>query len=763
LFAVGATKLKIDASSDTIMLKDDADLLFLKEMTQKFEMQNILVIAFAPKKPLLSKETLEVIKKMSLQLESLEKISSITSILNVPLLQSSDKPIKELIANIPTLSNSDLDLDLVKQEFLSSPIYKNNLVSSDFSTTAIVLNLKSDKSFEDKDKLREKNHILIQDIRSILKEYEKSGKLFLGGVNMISSDLISFVKNDLFVFGSALLILLCIVLWMIFKEPRWVVLPIVICAVSIITTSGLLGFFGWEVTVISSNFISLQLIITLAIVIHLIVRYRELVQKYPLYTQKELVLETMMSKLAPSFFAIFTTIVGFSSLMLSNILPIINLGWMMSSGIAISLVLSFIIFPAVLIRLPISKIDKKESKGFSATSTMSNWVEFYGKTILFASLMIVIFSLSGATKLVVENSFINYFRTSTQIYQGMKIIDEKLGGTTPLDIIIKFEIEDDIKKDNIDDDFSDFSDEFEAKESEAQYWFKPEKMSLILKVHNYLESRSEIGNVQSLATLLKLGKTLNDGKELDNFALALIYNKFPQEFRQIMLDPFLNIETNEIRIATRIVDSNPELRRDDLIREIQNDLEKIIDPRTASFRQSNLMILYNNMLQSLFKSQIVTLGFVLVLIFVMFLLIFKSLKVALIAITSNAVSISVIFGFMGWFGIPLDLMTITIAAISLGIGVDDTIHYLHRFYEELDKDGDFTKAMHRSHESVGQAMYYTSFAIMLGFSILVLSNFTPTIYFGLLTMVAMLMALLGSLLLLPRLLIIFKPKITTVS
>ena len=762
IFAFGATKLEIDASSDTILLEDDADLLFSQKVAQKFKTQNILVIAFSPRNFLLSKEVISSIENMSQELQALKKIQSITSILNVPLLQSSNKPIKELISNIPTLSNTQLDLKLVQKEFLTSPIYKNNLVSADFKTTAIILNLAEEKvsSKDARDRLREENHIFINDVRNIVNKYQNSGKLFLGGVNMISDDLISFVKNDLFVFGSALLLLLILVLWATFREARWVVLPVVISASSIATTSGLLGFFGWEVTVISSNFISLQLIITLAIVLHLIVRYRELAHIYPNYSQKNLVLETVLSKLSPSFFAILTTIVGFTSLVFSNILPIINLGWMMSSGIAISLVLSFIIFPALLVMLPITKKDIKATKRFSPTKIMSNWVEFYGKTILIVSAVVTLFSLSGATKLIVENSFINYFRPSTEIYKGMQVIDEQLGGTTPLDVIIKFKDVQKIETTQSDEDeFSDFDDEFEETQNQSQYWFTPKKLELILKVHNYLESKSEIGNIQSVATILKLGKSLNDGEELDNFALALLYNKLPIEFKKIILDPYLNIEENEIRFATRIVDSNPELRRDELIKEINEDLAKLIDPNFASFRQSNLMILYNNMLQSLFESQIVTLGFVLVLLFMMFLLIFRSLKVALIAIVTNAVSISVIFGFMGWFNIPLDLMTITIAAISLGIGVDDTIHYIHRFYEELKKDGNFTQAMHRSHNSVGYAMYYTSFAIMLGFSILVLSNFTPTIYFGFLTMIAMLMALLGALLLLPRLLIIFKPRL----
>ena len=766
LFVLGAIKLEIDASSNTILLEDDSDLKFANQVAKNFKTQDILVIAYTPNNPLLSTKTLKNIKELSNELEKLNKISSVTSILNVPLLQSSTKPMKEVINDIPTLESSKLDLDLVKKEFLTSPIYKNNLVSSNFSTTAIILNLKEDKPLtgsptdvkQQRDTLRELNHTFINNIREILKNHSTSGELFLGGVNMISDDLISFVKDDLLVFGTSLLALLIIILWVIFREIRWIVLPVIICLASIIATTGVLGFFGWEVTVISSNFISLQLIITISIVLHLIVRYKELVNTQPSMSQKELVLETMLSKLSPSFFAILTTIVGFASLIFSNILPIINLGWMMSSGIAISLVLSFIIFPAILIMLPISKKSISKKSAFSLTDLLANIVQKKSKTILVLTAIITIFSLSGVTRLIVENSFINYFRPSTEIYKGMKVIDEHLGGTTPLDLIVKFSEKKSVaKKISKKSEFDDFFDEFEEEKNDEQYWFTPTKIKLAMKIHEYLNQKSEIGNVQSIATTLKIGKSFNQGKDLDSFQLALLYNKLPEKFKKILLEPYINIDKNELRFATRIIDSNPDLRRDELIKELNKDLEKLINPDVASFRLSNLMILYNNMLQSLFDSQILTLGLVLGLLFIMFLLIFKSLKIALIAIIANAIPMSVIFGFMGWFNIPLDLMTITIAAISLGIGVDDTIHYLHRFFKELKIDNDYIKAMRRSHNSIGYAMYYTSFAIMLGFSILVLSNFTPTIYFGFLTMIVMLMALLGALLLLPKLLLIFKP------
>ncbi|MBE0492387.1 MAG: MMPL family transporter [Sulfurospirillum sp.] len=773
--------LRIDASADTLLLEGDSDLAFTRQINQRYKSSDMLVVAFTPANDLLSEETLAVLQSLSIAFEKFPQIKRVTSILNVPLFLSPILPISELVKDVKTLRSPNINKALVKEEFLNNPFYKNNLVSKDLSTTAIVLELQDDAQYtalkknlslvkndgvalqkakdelkEHRDAMRVSNHQFIQDVRSVLAQHRHGGKLFLGGVNMIADDMIGFIYNDILLYGSALLVLLAGVLWIVFREIRWIIIPITICGFSILATTGILGLFGWEVTVISSNFVSLQLIITLSIVLHLIVRYRELVLLYPQNSQKELVLETMLSKLAPSFFAIITTIVGFGSLMLSDILPIINLGWMMSSGIFISLFIAFLLFPTLLLMLPKTTPKCSFEQSFTLTKTLANVVLHRGKYIYFATILIALFSLSGSTKLMVENSFINYFKSETQIYKGMEVIDAKLGGTTPLDLIVKFnEPEKQVEQEKNPSLLDEFFSEFLGEKDEAQYWFTGEKMALVEKIHDYLNLLDETRSVQSLANILKLGRMLNENKDLDNFKLALLYNKIPLEYKKTILDPYVNIEENEVRFSMRIADSNPLLRRKALLQKIDSDIDTMIKDR-GTHRLSNLMVLYNNMLQSLFSSQILTLGFVAISLFLMFWIIFGSLKIAIIAITSNIIPMSIIFGFMGYFHIPLDLMTITIAAISLGIGVDDTIHYIHRFYEELQKDGNHSLAMQRSHESIGYAMYYTTFAIVLGFSILMLSNFVPTVYFGLLTVLVMIAALLGALLLLPRLLITFK-------
>lgn len=789
-----STKVEVDASAETLLLDNDKDLKFFREVNKRYNNLNFLIVTFAPHNDLLSNESLDTIRNLSKEFLTVENIESVDSILTVPLLQSPVRPISDLVAGVDSMETKEFDKELVKNEFLTSPLYKNSLVSDDFKTTALILNIKNDTKYfellekrnsllakekektitqEEKKELknviiefknyrdltREKDAKNIENIRSIIKKYEPSGKIFLGGVNMIASDAISFVKNDLVIYGFSLVFIFIFILWYIFRHIRWIIIPLVICFISIISTGGILGLFGWEVTVISSNFIALQLIITMSTVLHLVERYRELNVRYKNASQYKLVINTVLSKLEPSFFAIITTVVGFASLILSNIEPVINLGLMMSIGITISLILSFVTFPIIL--MIIGKKDEHDKKDTteSFVTKCSSIVENYGKTIIVVSILAVVFSITGSSKLFVENSFINYFKPSTEIYKGMKVIDENLGGTSPLDIIIKFKDEEKttpIKNKN-QDEYDDFENEFDEKNSDKQYWFSEDKMDTIMAIHNYLETIPEIGKVQSLATLLKVGEILNKNEKLDGITLALLYNQLPPKYKDMILSPYINIEKNEARITMRIIDSNPDLRRNDLLTKINTDLREIIKNKETTYKLSNLMVLYNNMLQSLFNSQISTLGISVLILSIMFLILFKSFKIVLIALLANVIPISLLFGIMGWLNIPLDIMTITIAAIAIGIAVDDTIHFIHRFEDEFKLDKNYVNAMRRSHMGIGHAMYYTTLIIVVGFSILMLSNLVPTIYFGLLTVIIMINVLAADLLLLPKLLLMFKP------
>ena len=400
---------------------------------------------------------------------------------------------------------------------------------------------------------------------------------------------------------------------------------------------------------------------------------------------------------------------------------------------------------------------------FPLPKIFSKVSNFIGKKIIFIALIIFLFGLIGIFQLRVENSFIDYFKNNSEIYKGMKLIDQKLGGTTLLDITVDLEEEfiEEVYLDEEsifeDDEFDFLEEDSDSVNSSNQLFFTSSKMELISIIHDYLSDQPEIGKVMSFATLLKIGKELNNKKELDIIQLALLYSELPDEYKKIIISPYLSIENNQAKFSLRIKDSMPGLRRNELINRLKNEIPNIANISKERVHFSNVLILYNNMLQSLFKSQILTLGTVIILLFIMFLLLFKSFKTSLIALFPNIISISLVLGFMGWFKIPLDMMTITIAAISMGIAVDNTIHYIYRFRNELIKDNNYSLSMHRTHMSIGFAMYYTSVTIIVGFCILIFSNFIPSIYFGILTSIAMLMALLSSLILLPQLLILFKP------
>jgi len=792
-----AKDFKLDASTETLIIETDEDLRYSRMIKSRYGGYDYLLMTYSPKTDLFSNESLKKLAQLRDELKQLKRVTSVVSILNVPLLESPPVPVKELTTGIQTLESPTVDQKLARIEFKNSPLYQNLLVSPDLKTTGLQVNFPVDEVYQDlltrgdhfrekaarnaltdaeiiefkdlkgqlqrhREKRRQIRHEDIAAIRAIMDNYRQDAELFLGGVSVISDDLIRFVKQDLKIFGIGVAFFLVVTLSIIFKKIRWVVLPMLCCVFSAISMMGLLGMFGWKVTVISSNFISLQLIITMAITIHLIVRYKDLLLSNPEAEQRQLILDTVRLMLTPCLFAVFTTIAGFGSLLLCDILPVRTFGWMMSAGIVVSLIVTFLLFPAGLMLLGKEAAQVIKAKNFSFTSFLGRVTEAHGMLILIGSCLIFIISALGISRLVVENSFINYFKDTTEIYQGLKVIDEKLGGTTPLDVIVEIdgrEISAAMAaaktEEPGDEEFEKF-DEFEEAYDE-KYWFTADRMALANEIHDYLDSLPEIGKVLSLATMLKIAAKLNNGKPLDNFQLALVYSELPDKFKRVILRPYVSPKHHQLRYSIRIKDSEKSLRRDILLKKIRHDLVHKLDLKEEKVHLAGLLVLYNNMLQSLFESQILTLGMVVLALLGMFLILFRSLKLALIAIVPNLLAISVVLGVMGWLNIPLDMMTITIAAISIGIAVDNTIHYIYRFKYEFQFEHRYIKTVHQCHSSIGRAMYYTSLTIISGFLILILSNFIPSIYFGLLTGLAMLIALCAALTLLPQLIVVFKP------
>ena len=789
VFGYLSTKLSIDASAETLLLEHDPDLKAYRQIASRYDSPGLLVVAFTPKDDLFLPKNLELIKNLSGELAKNDMVSSVISILNVPLLNSVKGGVTGILDHTPTLSDKDINISKAKLEFAKSPIYSGNLISKDLKTTAIALNLKQDDKFNEllnernllsqkesngtitqaekekfkallaefkayRDELRKSDHKNLEAIKAAIAKFNANDELFLGGANMIADDMIGFIKSDLLVYGLSVLALLSFSLWLFFRQIRWIVLPMFICAVSAIFTTGIFGMFGWEVTVISSNYIALQLIITISTVIHLVVSYREFYARHPKYSQNQLIYLTLRDKFSPSFWAIFTTVIGFSSLMSADIKPVIMLGIMMSAGISVSLVFAFLLFGAINVNLKKLAPVRTFENSFKFTKYCANLALNSRKIIYAVCVLVVCFGVYGISKIKVENSFIGYFKESTQIRQGMQIIDTKLGGTIPVDVIVKFkEIE---PKQEKSDEKDDFESEFENDAKSAKYWFNSYHTRVAEKIHDYLKEQNFVGNVSSLATLIKAIKELNNGVS-DDFLLAAMYEKLPLEYKKILLSPYVSVENDELRFSLRIIDSDSELRRNEFLKELKTGLLELTKNDNVSIEVVGMMVLYNNMLQNLLSSQVDTFGLTVAILFVIFCFVFRSIKLATIAIVSNLIPLCTLFGVMGFFGIPLDVMSITIAAISIGIGVDDIIHYIHRFKEEL-LTKDVFDSIKAAHASIGYAMYYTSFTIFLGFSVMITSNFIPTIYFGLLTDLVMVFMLLGALIILPSLIASFVKK-----
>ncbi len=797
-FSYHTRDFKLDASADSLLVEDDPDLQLTRQISARYATAESLIVTFTPHGILFEDEALSRLRQLRDELSGLAGVDSVMSILDVPLVASSDVPLLEMIDNIQTLESPTVDRRRAIDELTNSPVFKNLIISRDKLTTAILVNLKPDERFtalqtmrnellmqrsagelapdqvaelaettlayeEASEALADRHHRTIELVRSVLRSYQPYADLKLGGFPMIADDMVKFVKKDLVVFGSCVLGFLVFVLTLIFRQVRWVVLPLFSCFYAVVIMVGVLGLVGWDVTVISSNFLALMLIITISINMHLAVRYNQLLSEGNGESQLQLVSMTVRKMALPCLYTALTTIIGFCSLVFSEIKPVRDFGWMMSIGLGVAFATSFTLFPVILVLLE-PKAERTRRDEVRLTALLANLTDRHGGAILVGAVALAILSGVGIARLTVENSFIDYFRQDTEIYQGMKLIDDKLGGTTPLDVLIAFDSPTEFDETANSDEADEFDDEFdidgwddEEDEDPAAYWFTPSKIEKIKRVHDYLEGIPEIGKVLSLASIIRVAEGLNDGEPFDGLELSLLYKKLPKEIKGPLIEPYVSIEHNEARILLRIRDSEEGLRRKELLERIDAGLRDELKLRDDEVTVAGTLVLYNNMLQSLFASQISSLGAVMTGIAAMFLILFRSVPLAIIGIVPNLLAAAIVLGFLGLARIPLDMMTITIAAITIGIAVDNGIHYIYRFREEFSKSGDYIETLHICHASIGRAVFYTSTTVIFGFSILVLSNFMPTIYFGVSIGLAMLFAFLAALTLLPKLILIWKP------
>ena len=783
---IGLPRFQLDASSDTLLLDNDPDLKIYRENSRKYGSSDFLVIAFTPNKDIFTNETISLLESLVGKLKEVDGISNVLSLFDVPLLSYSEQSINELAENVVTLSTDDVDLTKAKYEFETNEVYRGLLISKDLKTIALQMTLKPNESYQkliskryelldQKDLIEEKSFkqdlesldfqieeqkqinlineaTLINEVRRITKDYEGYGEIFLGGGAMIAHDTIKMIQQDLFTFGVAVFFMFVLILSIIFRQFRWVIVPLVSAGLSALFTTGLISWIGWKVTVVSANFIALLMIIGISLTVHLVVRYREITSKFNDISHNEALKRTLSQMFLPCLYTALTTMVAFASLIISDIRPIIDFGLLMVLSIFIAFSVSFVFFGSLasLMNKNLKDTNIDYSSGF--TTWINSLVVRFKNIILLISLLGFIFSIVGINKLSVENKFIDYFKPSTEIYKGLSLIDKKLGGTAPLDIIISAP-ENNFENDyESEDDFDDFGLETE----QYGYWFNSQNLSYLEEIHDYLEARPEIGKVLSVSSAIKLAEIVK-GNKLDDLELALLRKVLPEDINNQLLSSYISEDDNQVRLSARVIESMDGLNRKNLIEEVKNDLIKNYELTEDQFYLSGISVIYNNLLQSLFQSLIGSLSIVFAAIFAMFIILFRSLYMAIIAMIPNLLSASSVLGIIGWSGIPIDIMTVTVAAISIGIGVDNTIHYVHRFLKEYEQNNNYDLAIKNSHSTIGRAMFYTSLTIVLGFMILVSSNFNPSVFFGIFTSFSMIVAILAALMLLPVLIRHLKP------
>ncbi len=792
---------EVKASGDELIMQDNRELAYYREINQRYDREPFILITFQPEKGLLSPSSLQALRTLRQDLRDVDGVTSITSILDVPLLKNPPGPLSSLRRRIKTLSSEDVNLQQARTELQNSPLYSNSLVSNDFSATALQVQLQSDDEYE---KLKSRRFELRQlrrsgsnwtpeksrELRQVNKRYEERGETIqqqrqkqihqirevvashpagdhmqVGGIPVIVDHIISYIKSDLWWFGGGILAVVVLMLAILLRRVRWIIFPLLTCVLSGLSMFGLLGWLNWDVTVVSSNFITLQLIFTMALVIHILIRYFEQRQRFPGADNTTHVSKASSSAFVPCLYAILTTSAGFSSLLISDLKPVVSFGWIMILGVLVSLIITFLFLPASLSLLPKSTDEPDPYRAARITGALSQLTDRFPGSILVLGAVVFAITSIGITQLSVESSFVNYFRSSTDVYKSLSFIDQKLGGTTPLEVIVNFDNSNRSKDEASDSssasdssfsEFEQYAEENDTGSERNTYWYTVPKFEKIERIHDTLDAYRETGKVRSLATMWKVGRDLHGGP-LDTLEVQLLMSEIPPDVKHQFLGQFVSTEHDQTRITTRIKDSTPSLDRGEFLKQVRRDLIQHDILKKDQFQLTGLFVLYNDMLQSLFSSQMNTIGLTVLLIGLLLYLLFRSVLITIVALMPNLIATTTILGVMGLAGIPLDLMTITIVAISMGIALDDTIHYLHRFKYEFKQSGNYREAMHRCHDTIGNALTYTTIIISMGFVILVMSNFIPTVRFGLLTAMSMIIALLAALTFLPALLLYVRP------
>ncbi|MBI4576593.1 MAG: MMPL family transporter [Planctomycetes bacterium] len=761
--------LELDAGSQSLVLEDDPEQRVYDRSRLVFGSDEYLIVA-GRDAGLFTPEGVARLRDLTARLEALDGIGSVLSPTNVRLFRSSEDPpgmLGMLFADPVRLDSEECDLGRARAELTGHRLYGENLVAADGEHFALYATLARDpeglRSEEEVYRLQEalEDPGLTVDGRAGLEaELAAARTTYLGhervrkaarlravdeawrvlesastgdgggrayrmsGLPMVIAEMIRYLDGDLRVFGAAALALVTGLLALVFRRVAWVLLPLFSCLVTVALVMGAMVLADRKTTVITANVSSLLLIITLAHAVHLIVRYQE-------STGDDRLGSTLAALARPCLYTAITTCAGFGSLWISRIRPVMDFGVFMSWGTLAAFVVSFLVFPAWVTLMPPREASRLESHPARSLARLAGWTLRWRAWIVAASLLLFAAGGWGMTRIVAETRFIDYFREGTRLHQGLDFVDRHLGGTTTLEVIVEG--------------------------PEEGYFRSGARLREVLELKDYLMENPAVGKVLTLPDVLKEFRDVMAGLGLEEVPTAELVHQAETILGRETLRSYATADYRSTRVFVRIRESAPTLERGRLLEELGAALEARGWFPGARVEVTGIFVLYTNMLRSLVDSQERSLGLVLAAIGAMLWVLFRSLRLAAIAMVPNLLPVVLVLGVMGWTGVPLDMSTLMIAGVSLGMAVDGSIHYLTRFRSEFAATGDYRGALELAHGSIGRAIVYTAVSVILGFSVLGLSSFKPTVYFGLLTSLSMAAALFGSLTLLPALVLILRP------
>ena len=764
--AYPASQFKIDASADTLLTKNNAAYLKTREINRDFTPEEFLIVAYgAREKTVLEPTHIEAIGNLVDELKGLERVKSVTSLVNVPLLSA--RPLDQIMAKPleTTIEKNNYSQSELESIFKDHPLYQNLVLSKDHRYAAIQVQFRknpeltglhnkllaldkkqldgaslTDQEQQDYDAYKARATTLeaelngqrageFEKIQAIAHKYSDKADIHFGGAHVLGQELIQIVKSDLKTFGLMTLAIVSVVLLLFFRSLRWLAIIFACCAIPVTITTGLLALLDLRATVISANFIAVQVVLTIAMLVHLVTHLLESQREQPEKSLYRSLLDTMTDKAKPTLYAALTTSIGFVSMVFTDIQPVIDLGWMMLCATLVSASVVLTGFPAFCLALWRSKVPPAiwRMNWLSRTIVaMPRW-----KAVVIPGTVIVgVVCSIAATGVTVENSFINYFDKDTETYQGLKVIDQNLGGTTPLDVIYHVP----------------------PQKQKSAVVLSSDSVQALGTITRSLESAKGMGRVLSVYDFTELARNINE-KPLTEYELDALYKLVDKEIRQNLVGSYFDPETNRLRVSARIVDTTEGLNRQTLLQNIKQQFKEHGVP-LEQVEFANLFVVYKSLLAKLFDSQILMLGIVLPCMLLALMVLFRSITAALITMVPNLIALVVFFGLIGFLGIPLDFMTITIAAISLGIATDDAVHFVVRYQNRINQ-GDADNALADTSQYVGRAVFITTVVIICGFLAVCLSDFVPTRLFGAFTALVLATSFASTVLIIPALLDLF--------